>query len=573
MIKHKIVFTSTIINIVTLVLFACVGGVNYEVSDDWNFSLNILDSNYNYIFNSYFIQFISGVLQNIIYPINAYMALQIVISFIAVTSLMYVLMDTFSYKKGIVFSVVISLLYSINFYSAVTFTVTAVALIVSGCIFFIYSIIKNKKIGYSIFSILLILFGSFYRIDIFYSVFAIFVVFIFVILLSFLKRPLFKNIKSILLKVFKVKNIVLFMLILVSVFSFEFLSQCIIRSENGMNYYYEYNPARANVIDYEMPSYENHKDEYEKIGFSENDLKMLQSWYFDDEGATDLETLKELHQIQLDNKISLEYLVKNMISVTVKWIVTLSSEGIIMLLFIILCIGVLVCYKRKSWLFVILIGCISCLLYFYLWYKGRYVYRALFSIWFTASIFLLYSTVLMEKRKWFSKITKNRKTNITLGVVAIFISIFAVLPIHKSINEMLPINQSDFNKIANLYNYIESSDNMNFALSSTVYNYFKDSVGLTHPLIVVQDKIYNKCAYYTNSYYAHPSYYKFLKKFNVNNLYRDIIDNDKFYFVDNEENIDVFIKYLNDYYSNGKTIYYKTVKKVDDFLICKVYSR
>lgn len=49
---------------------------------------------------------------------------------------------------------------------------------------------------------------------------------------------------------------------------------------------------------YSIPTYEEAKVEYNKIGISENDLNMLKNQYLDKNGAFLIENMKKMVQIQ-----------------------------------------------------------------------------------------------------------------------------------------------------------------------------------------------------------------------------------------------------------------------------------
>lgn len=65
------------------------------------------------------------------------------------------------------------------------------------------------------------------------------------------------------------------------------------------------------------------------------------------------------------------------------------------------------------------------------------------------------------------------------------------------------------------------------------------------------------------------------KVFGTNNVYKYLINNKNAYFIDTVEQnqSDMFCKYLNEYYSNGSKIEMKLYKSIGDYRIYSVMSK
>ena len=191
-IKERYAFlASLLINIIFLVGIVLVIGVHFELSDDWVISKNIANGSYDMIFCNYFLQVITGLLQKLIYPYNAFVILQIAFGFLSLTTISYILFDTFKFKKGIWFVLFIECVFAVNAYSLITFTKTAGLLMVAGGLLMLWAYHEKKHLGYSVFGMVLVLFGSFYRFQIFYSVLAVFGFFIIACILAKAKKGKF----------------------------------------------------------------------------------------------------------------------------------------------------------------------------------------------------------------------------------------------------------------------------------------------------------------------------------------------------------------------------------------------
>lgn len=137
---------------------------------------------------------------------------------------------------------------------------------------------KDKSIIGIIVGIVLSVFGSMYRFNVFITVFFIFGLYYIVYNLVISKSKFSLKMK----KIFNLKFIVAFILLITCAFSCKTISSFVYNFPE-MQYYSEYTSARSKVYDYYIPTYSEAKSDYDKIGVSENDLVMLQKLYMDDE--------------------------------------------------------------------------------------------------------------------------------------------------------------------------------------------------------------------------------------------------------------------------------------------------
>lgn len=64
------------------------------------------------------------------------------------------------------------------------------------------------------------------------------------------------------------------------------------------NHYMKVNAARSVLLDYSLPTYYSHMEEYGELGLSENDFWTLKRWVFADENVFPLEVLEKLVEIR-----------------------------------------------------------------------------------------------------------------------------------------------------------------------------------------------------------------------------------------------------------------------------------
>ncbi len=574
--KHESLFLAIAVNLFFLILLSLSVGVAYELSDDWFFAKNIANGNYDYTFCSYFIQILTGVVQKVIYPINAFMLLQIIFGFVSLTAVCYVLLDTFGIKRGFMLAMAVECVFAINAYSAVTFTKTAALLAVAGGLMMLWAYHNKKHIGYSIFGIILILLGSFYRFKIFYSVLAVFACCVLALIISKTRKPFFKSLLEVLKEVLTLKTVSLVAAMLIVVFSCNFISKAVIYSGEGMDYYKTYGPLRSAVVDYSIPLYESAPEKYQEVGMSENDYNMLINWYFDDEGYSDVETLEHVVAMQDEEQKSagaLKLVISNAYYEFMK-IFEMAPEGILIIAYLVIAAAILILYKKKSWLFVGIISFAIFALHAYLWLGGRTRYRAVFSIWFAAIICLIYLTRFMEFRQWVENLKERHFRGLRGGLVG-FCDAYMITFFVLTVAVALPQLDVDLNvEYPNLEQYIAESEGKTFALSRAAYGWVRDEAVLQKPLNIGDDGMFEKCVYFGSPYYAHPSYDELLASFGIENLYTDIIDNPNLLYIDKLDvrDVDMFVAYLNEQYGENATYGYTLVNTIDGFEIYEIIT-
>ena len=575
--NHSSFFTAVLVNAFFLIFILLLCGAYYEVSDDWFFAKNIADGNYDYTFCSFYIQYLTGLVQKVIYPVNAFIVVQIALGFVSFSTICYIFLETFKFKKGILFILILECLFAINIYSIVTFTKTAAFLAVAGGLMMLWAYQNKKHLGFWVYGIVLVLFGSFYRLKIFYSVLAVFLFVVAACMLSTLEKFNIKSIFGMFRKVLNVKTVSMVLAMLLAVFSYDFVSREMIYSGEGMDYYKEYNSLRSSVVDFTLPDYdrEGNAEMYNSIGISRNDYKMIKSWYLDDEGNADVETLTKLCELQKTARAGFGETVKKMLIAEWEYVLSLHPEGILIIAYIIISALILLLYKNKSFLFFGMLTAIILVLYTYLWYGGRCNYRAIFSVLFASVVCLFYCIRHLEYRGWVQKIKENKKQLFAIPIAVICV-LFAGISLYLSttvVTEKLPVTLPD--GYPELEAFIEAPENEGkvFALSRKAYLVFRNAVKLRNPLVLEQEEdAFDKCVYFGSTYYAHPRYDELLASVGVDNLYKDIIDNENIYFVDRGD-ISMFVKYLNEQYNNEFTVFgYKMISKVSPFTLYKIVS-
>lgn len=571
--KNRSFFYAIVINAIFMCFFLIVFGCKYELSDDWFVAQNIKNGNCNIAFCNFFIQTLTGILQKMIYPANAFIWLQILFNYVSLTTISYVFLNTFKGKKGYFFILLLLSFFSFNAYAVVTFTKTSAFLFTAGILLMLWAYQHEKHMGYSLFGICLILFGFFYRFEILGSVPVVFFFCICAFVCAKPKRFNLKNIIDVIKTVFSRKTIALLLLTFVVIGLSHVVSEKMIYSQEGMENFKEYNRIRIKVVDYYMPQYSDEKvqSSFQEIGISENDYRMIQNWYLDEQGYADLDTLTQIVQIIKEKDgLSISRLFKNArLYVNFLTAEFPSPEGLLLVGYFVLVLAVLILYKRKSLWFVLGISSGVAVLYCYLFYLGRTNYRSLFSIWFPAIICMLYATKDMEYRENITSfLSKKKVKNIIRGIAVVSMALCLLF----TINICIPDIRIDSVLHPMFDEYVSKSKDKVFVLSRYAYPSVRDATSMKNALILNENKTWDQCVYFGTPYLGHPLYKDLLKKNGIHNLYTYMIDNDKFYFVCfKTDEIDMFIAYLNEQYGGNERYTYELVAETE-FMIFKIIT-
>ncbi len=544
-----------------LMLYLCMG-FQYELSDDWFFSANIAKGNYNFTFCSYFIQVISGFLQKAVYPLNAFMLIQLVFGFVALTTISYILFDIHGIKRGIFFVLFLESAFAFNVYSLITFSKTAAVLCVAGCLVIFWAHCEKKKIGHYVYGMLLVLLGSFYRFQIFYSVFVIFGCFVAGYLFHRTDGFQWKKLWNQIREFFCLRMVLVLGILIVLVFSFNSISRMILYGSGELDYYREYNSLRSSVVDFQLPDFQESPEQYEALDISQNDIELLRGWYLDDQGMGTTDTLREISKMQEGRQTEKAYLINMAASFA-----GLAELMLVMIyLFTILMIWRLC--QKKSWWFILTILAGMLALYGYLFMIGRSNYRSVFSIWFTAVVCLMYAARFLGRKEEPREGQKNRN-RFRVCACAIISVIFFVTGVYVAAPSISRKAEKPF---PGLEQYIEESEGKVFALGRASYLLFRNMTQFDNAMIFSENQAFEKCVYFGTPYYAHPSYNQLLEGFGIENLYTALAEKDNLYFVDNFffPDIDKMVTYLNEQYGGEKKYESKLIHEVEEFSIYKI---
>lgn len=555
---------SIIINAVILAAMLVLTDMAYETNDDYAIAAR-LASGYPYVgFVNYFLCRALIALQSLIPAVNWYVILLIAASFAAFTCILHTIFNAGTGRVVRIASSVMVAFFAFDHYSAVQFTKTAALVMTAGMLLLVDCVTEKKKAPGYIIAILLIYLGACIRVDALLGAAGFAGIYGLIWLIQNRSRLIDDG-------YFTFGRIVLYALLIVLVIGAYGLDQYSCRinvSTRELRYAEDYSLYRSNVVDF--PTYEYYEDNvdaYDAIGISENDIYLIDHWVFDYEGAASMENLRSIDSIKRSDDGKAAVLIKSVkkcLKETYHGVRDLSFTGIHIIYLCVLALWMILALKPRHWPFVIGTGLMALALYLAVYYMQRPAYRALYVADIGAAVWMLY--YLMKNTGEKAK-GSNRGASVVMGVAVILITAMLMAPAYKGAeSKAAKASGKVMSETLEEY-YMQNGDN----LYVWATNEKKQARVYTSPLKAPDGKDRNVTG--TGGWgVLSPYMLDRLAEFGVYNPIKDLIDNEKAFYVGNK-NIKRLEEYYNKWYgSPDTTIYMEQVDEIDGNKIWSVKS-
>lgn len=557
---------SLAVNTVILVLVLLTTNLIYETNDDYAIATRIADG-YPYVnFINYYLCRILIPLQELASEVNIYVLFQIIVSFFAFVVILKILLDSCKSRLVSVVAAMVILIFSVDHYCVFQFTKTSALLLITGMLVLIDAMIVKRGWQYYLMSMLFLYLGVAFRVDGLIAIIGfggIFLIFWVVWNRKILISEGYLTGKRIIMYV-------TLLLVIGGCYGFQVASDRVIVSTDELKAYKEYSELRSDVVDYPVYEYYSENEEaYDSIGITENDLYLVDHWYFDYNGAASEKNLKKI--LEVNSQIEkTDKSVADIIRTFVKYVNTsvkkLSFTGVHIILLLVLAIWAAAMVRPKDWIYIIAVGVFSICLYLALFYMGRPAYRAMYVADIGAAIWLLYF-VNYKMDKLVDKKLLISKSIICLMAAAVML--LMMVPVWSGCNEKYEcIKERQMPKTLSCY--VSERKNTMFIFP---VNARKNSEDYMRPLAVPKNKggvnVMGTGSWGTMSPYVLSR----LECFGMENPIRDLINNPTAFYVDRND-----VRRLTEYYNRwyGKEmgkISMVCVEKIDGYGIWKVISQ
>ena len=524
------------VNAVFLVFLVVIMCPVFETNDDLTImemvsgAWNIQDA--HVVYQNYLLGKLYVLLYSLTKCVPWYGLIQYVFLWLAFSAIVYVIMKRLPKELGITLSILVLCFFGYECYIEMQYTKTAGVLTIAGILLIFQECtaeIRSKKLLIS--GIVLSCIGSMYRFEQFVACAA---------LMSGLGIfQIFKGRKK---DIFKQIGRPLFWVIVMLVISFGLkgMDTYIYQSDPQWKQYTEYNELRTELLDYDFPDYEENEEEYTELGITEDAYKLWSHWNFGDPDLFNIETMKKLVSLTSQKALNGELIDNFLDKFPKKYFQTPVFYCVLLILFL----GIL---ERKNslkkygtWIYetFLFMG-----LYFYLYWQGRYDRNHVdVSLWLAVLLVMIWT--LDGTRQWFEK-----QTEIVLCAAVLIFSQYQwygswrvnadqVTADGKSVLEDLKDDQGHL--------YITKSKTLDY---SSGYG----------PLDLMPEGISGHFSYFGGWETDTILWKQKLACYDVVNLYKDSINNEKVRLIDDE--IDVTINYIHTYYDeNAKAVQVDTYK-------------
>ena len=538
-----------------IIMIAVLGSANpvYETNDDYAISSRIVEGFPEVIFSNYYLCLLLSKIQAFTDGVNVFVVTQIVLSFISFVIVLKILLDNYEGILLAVAEIACIIILSLDAYCMVQFSKAAALACISSVLLLADTLLQNKKIYNYVIGVLLLYAGSAMRVDVLIVALLYTGIYVFIWLV--------RNRKN-LREQIGIKQLLIVVILAAAVFgcyAFKNASNDAIRRTTELEDYFEYNYLRAEVIDTtRLNHYEEQKDEYREAGFSDNDIKIIKKWIFDYDVVASSENLEKIISIsdKADSSISVKDLVIRFAKGTIRDLRELTPIGVRIILMIVLAFWIIIACKPSYKLFAVAIGGLTLLFHIYLYYIERPVNRTMFTPDICAIALMMYA-VASEREH-----LRLRKAVAAFVIVA---AIMLVLPLHKDIDEIYANTEKRIMQ-GELTEYLEKNRDSFYVIAATEK---KSNPSYMTPLrapdVESEKNFMGTGSWGTKSPYVLSK----MAAYGIKNPIKNLIDNDKAYYMGNK-NIKGLTEYYNKWYgAPGREIH---LEQVDDVGGIKVWS-
>ena len=562
---------SLIVNTVILAVVLVCTHMVYETNDDYALASRIADGYAAVNFVNYYLCLGLVWLQKIFTGLNVYIIAQLAASFVSFVCIYKLILDGSDSKVISIASAAVLALFSIDHYCTVQFTKTAAVVLAAGALLLTDGVIRKRGFPYYIAGIVLLYLGAAFRIDGLMP--AIGFAGLFLLGWLFFNRKIL--VEEGYLSGKKIISFIILLAVAGGCYVFDGMSQAANRKGPELESYKEYSILRSAVVDFPVyENYENNAQAYEDIGISENDLNLIDHWYFDYDGAASPENLAKIVEISSSDRqdpYTVREAVRDFTRDTIKSVKKLDFTGIHIILLIVIAVWALLALSPKHWLYIFATGGLTVCMYLLLYYMQRPQYRALYIADISAAVWLLYSVSLYYGDKNNREARSRQIHRKPMAVMGVCTALAAALLLVPLLSDCTDVYEKNVRKIMpqELTDYITENDSSFFVFGTTEK---KSSPGYLTPW-KKPDTYADRNVMGTGSWGSKSPYVlDKLAAYGMTNPIRDLVDNDNAFYIGNKR-IKKLTEYYNKWYGTAeKTIRMEKVATKGGFDIWKIVS-
>ena len=518
-----------LLNVLLLFVYLLIMRPAFDSNDDLNIALfvnlgrPVQDA--HWLFPSWILGEICAFLYRITNMVPWYGLMQYAGMLCAFTAATWVIQRTFKSGAAILLSMIVLNFFAADAYITMQFTKTAGVCSAAG-VFLVAWVIMQEKVQILPLTagILITAYGFMYRHLEADMMFALWGVFGLYLLLRLGEDAPDEKLKR------AVRYIGLFALTVGVCAGCRLADRAAYRQSPDAAYYEKINDARSALTDYGFPKYEDNVDLFESLDISYNAYKLFSKWNFYDPDVFTLEKMEKLIAAQNRRKASMETLKDFLDVYPAKWF-----ENPMFYCFLVLLVIALIHGRKewKMWVFLALLVLVLGVLFYYMYLQGRFnLQRVDNPIWLCCSLILLY-------------LISPRSFNLPVRYAWTFVLVILALNQNTWSENWRHNTRKQEQKRIEAANFIAGVSNDTEHLYLTKAGLYAVSAGYG-PLSLVPVGAASNMAVLGGWPAGSIPYKASLEKYGVTNPYRDCINNDQVYLIDND--INLTLNYIREYY-------------------------
>ena len=315
--------------------------------------------------------------------------------------------------------------------------------------------------------------------------------------------------------------------------------------------YQEFNQLRSRLLDYGFPDFDSNQETYKELGISREAYELYRSWNFNDTEKFNTEVMKKLVDMKQKRPLTA--------GTVTAFLKRYPSDLLKMPMFYLFAVFVLVwlIWGRKD-VFAVLSVLAECLMlmavYFYLYYQGRYMMnRVDVGLWFSACLVMLWILSAQKLQRM------DGKASVVLCVLCVAAGQFQMYKDWRITTSTIP--EARVSQRAVLETIGTDKEHTYLAKSGML-----SEIVCYGPFDRMPENLLDNVCWFGGWECRTPGYTEAMKAHGITNPYRDVINNDSVYLVD--DNIDLTLKYIREYYDpDAQAVFVKTIGNVDVYQI------
>ena len=305
--------------------------------------------------------------------------------------------------------------------------------------------------------------------------------------------------------------------------------------------YQEFNGLRSKLLDYGFPDYDSSAETYQELGISREAYELYKTWNFNDPEKFTSETMEKL----VREKTGRTFHISQVVSFLKRFPSDLSKLS--MAWFGLVFLAVWLIFAGKSFSAVISLafeGILLCAVYFYLYYQGRYmVNRVDVGLWCSVCLVILW--IISDRR------LRAEKTGIFLCAAVLAASQFMWKDDWRITTSSIP--EARVSQRAVLETIGTDKDHVSEIVCYGPFDRMPENL---------LDNLYWLGGWECRT----PGIIEKMEEHGIVNPYRDMINNDRVYLIDNQ--IDLTLAYIREYYDrDAEAVFVRTLGNVDLYQI------